>query len=67
MKGHQKIKDFFINQKIPLERRESIPLLVDQTGKILWVVGLRLSEEVKVIPQTKKVLKIEVKRAFEEY
>ncbi|MFG6117388.1 tRNA lysidine(34) synthetase TilS [Halobacillus sp. MO56] len=41
MKGSKKIKDIFIDQKVPKELRESWPVVTDQTGKILWLVGLK--------------------------
>src|SRR5699024_2956335 len=39
--GHKKIKDIFIDAKIPPEKRDEWPLVVDDSGKILWLVGLR--------------------------
>jgi tRNA(Ile)-lysidine synthase len=55
MKGTKKIKDYFIDEKIPKELRDKIPLLVDAEN-ILWVVGYRTSEEYKVTEDTKEVL-----------
>jgi tRNA(Ile)-lysidine synthase len=46
--GTQKLHDFFINHKIPRRKRSKIPLLIDATGRIAWVVGYRLSDEFKV-------------------
>ena len=43
-KGTQKIKDLFINKKIPLEDRKVWPLLVDSNNNILWVPGLKKSK-----------------------
>ena len=67
--GRKKLSDFFIDQKVPREIREKIPLLVArvktgqfQAQKILWVVGYRVSEEAKIANDTKKVLKIEIFR-----
>ena len=38
MKGQKKLKDFFIDLKIPKEERELVPLLcIDED--IAWVVG----------------------------
>lgn len=42
--GHQKIKDLFINAKIPLEKRETYPLVVDNNDHILWVPGIKKSK-----------------------
>ncbi|SEB20185.1 tRNA(Ile)-lysidine synthase [Thalassobacillus cyri] len=43
MEGSKKIKDIFIDHKIPKELRDSWPVITDQTGKILWLVGLKKS------------------------
>lgn len=63
MRGSKKLKDFFIDEKIPLKERERIPLLV--SGKeIIWVVGHRISDKAKVTNKTEKVLMVEVKRSM---
>lgn len=59
MKGHKKLKDFFIDCKIEQEQRDKIPLICDQ-NEIIWIAGLRQSEVCKVSSQTKKLLKIVV-------
>ncbi|TYO95685.1 tRNA(Ile)-lysidine synthase [Geothermobacter ehrlichii] len=41
--GGRKLKDFFIDAKIPRERRDALPLLLSD-DTILWVVGLRRCE-----------------------
>ncbi|WP_226585893.1 tRNA lysidine(34) synthetase TilS [Halobacillus litoralis] len=41
MNGSKKVKDIFIDQKIPAHLRDMWPIVTDQTGKILWVVGLK--------------------------
>ncbi|MBS4201501.1 tRNA lysidine(34) synthetase TilS [Bacillus sp. FJAT-49732] len=43
MNGRKKIKDIFIDMKIPLEERAIWPIVTDQTGEILWVPGLKKS------------------------
>lgn len=60
MKGSKKIKDYFIAQKIPLVKRNEIPLLVDQE-KILWIMGWRIDERVKITEATRKVLMVNIK------
>jgi len=53
--GEKKLKDFYIDERVPFYDRDRIPLLCDRQ-KIIWVVGLRLSDAVRVTPETKRVL-----------
>ena len=59
MTGTQKLKDFFVNQKVPRSQRAQCPILLCR-GKIIWVVGHRIDESVKVIPSTGTILKGEL-------
>ncbi|WP_346024070.1 tRNA lysidine(34) synthetase TilS [Alkalibacterium indicireducens] len=43
MTGTKKVKDIFIDQKIPREDRERAWVVTDSTGRILWVVDLKES------------------------
>ena len=58
--GRKKLKDYFIDCKIPREEREKLTLLAEGSH-ILWVVGYRISQYYKVTSQTKTVLKVHVK------
>ncbi len=53
--GRQKLHDFFINNKVPVEKRRGIPLLVTNDNRIVWVIGYRLDEEFKINSDTKKI------------
>lgn len=57
MKGNKKLKDLFIDLKIPRDEREKIPLICFD-DKIAWVVKYRVSELFKVDKNTKRILKI---------
>lgn len=57
MLGERKLKDILIDNKIPRSEREKIPILADSRS-ILWIVGNRRSERAKIIPSTKKILRI---------
>ena len=59
MTGTQKLKNFFINNKIPRVQRVLCPILIS-SGKIIWVAGHRLDNSVKVDTETRKVLKAEL-------
>lgn len=41
MKGHKKVKDLFIDYKIPKAKRDRWPIVTDDEGQILWVVSLQ--------------------------
>lgn len=59
VKGTQKLKEFFIDHKIPKFERPGIPLLI--SGEMIaWIVGYRIDERVKVTEKTQRILKVEV-------
>jgi len=60
--GTQKLKKFFINNKMPRAERATCPLLLSRK-KIIWVVGHRIADAVRVRPETQKILKIELSLA----
>lgn len=55
MTGHKKVKDFYIDNKIPLPERRLTPLLLHE-GKIIWVCGHRIDNRYKVTPETGNIL-----------
>ena len=61
MSGHKKLKDFFIDLKIPSEKRSRIPVLTFKNA-IIWVCGLRIDDRFKVTRDVEKVLKVTLKR-----
>ena len=58
-RSEKKLKDFFMDQKVDREKRDEIPLIMSN-DKIIWLTGLRISNDFKVTESTKKILKIEV-------
>jgi tRNA(Ile)-lysidine synthase len=59
MTGAQKVKDLFINEKIPSSERPRIPLLLS-AGRILWVCGVRVAQEARICSATGPVLRVEI-------
>ncbi len=49
------LSDYMINEKIPLNERDEIPLLADG-NHILWVVGYRISNRYKISDKTRRIL-----------
>ena len=59
-KGHQKkLKNWFVDEKIPKKVRDS-QLLLAENNEILWVLGHRMSQAYQVKQSTKWILQIEV-------
>ena len=44
LNGSKKLKDIFINEKIPKQKRISYPILTDDNDNVLWIPGLKKSE-----------------------
>jgi len=55
----QKLKAYFINEKIPQEERDKV-LLVADGSHILWIVGYRVNCAYQVNENTKSVLEIHI-------
>ncbi len=51
------INRFMIDEKIPREQRDRIPLLAEG-NHILWIVGYRISEYYKITETTKMILQV---------
>ena len=58
MGGTQKLKDYFINTKVPYTQRKYIPILLSQ-DRIIWIAGHRLSRIGRIRSDTKRILKAE--------
>lgn len=61
MTGNKKIKNIFIDMKIPKEERDNIPILCFD-DKIAWIIGIRMSEEYKLTNKSKNILKVVIQR-----
>jgi len=57
MHGTKKISDFLNDIKINSFEKKEQPIL-ENNGKIVWVIGKRLDDRYKITPNTKKVLKL---------
>ena len=55
--GSKKLKEYFVDKKIPLNRRDSIPLLA-RGSEILAIFGVEIAKTVKVTEQTKKIIEL---------
>lgn len=58
MKGKKKISDLFIQLKVNLFDKKTIPIVVNGNGDIIWVAGFQIDDRYKITQKTKKVLKL---------
>lgn len=65
MEGSKKVKDVFIDLKIPKEERDS-RLIVADDENIIWLEGYRINDKYKINESTKKILKISTGRQYEQ-
>ncbi|WP_316739749.1 tRNA lysidine(34) synthetase TilS [Pedobacter aquatilis] len=61
MRNFKKLSDFFIDEKIPLHLKTTIPILINGNGDVIWVAGFRQDNRYKLTQATKKVAIFEVK------
>ncbi|MFH0732697.1 MAG: tRNA lysidine(34) synthetase TilS [Candidatus Omnitrophota bacterium] len=60
MKRYKRLQDIFIDDKISKAGRDKIPLVVDSKGRIIWVCGVRMSDDFKITPKTTRFLRLEL-------
>ena len=46
--GRRKVQDVLVDRKVPRLERDRVPIVVDDTGRIVWVAGYALAEEFRV-------------------
>jgi tRNA(Ile)-lysidine synthase len=57
-RGVKKIKDFFIDNKVPVMERDTVPI-VTMNGQPIWVVGFRIDDRIRVSEETTKLLMVQ--------
>ena len=57
MQGKKKVSDFIIDEKIPVNLKQQILVLVSDED-IAWIIGYRLNDNYKITPQTRRVYQL---------
>jgi len=65
LKGRKKVTDFFTDEKVPLHKRNEIPILICDSG-IVWLIGYRIDDRFKIGKGSKRFLKLQVKEIIDE-
>ncbi len=60
MKGTKKLKEYFIDKKIPRDIRYRIPLMCIGS-EVIWIIGHRTNENYRVGEHTRRILLVEFK------
>ncbi|WP_316842889.1 tRNA lysidine(34) synthetase TilS [Pedobacter gandavensis] len=55
MKHFKKLSDFFIDEKVPVTRKDAVPILLNGNGEVIWVVGMRQDNRYKISSATKNI------------
>ncbi len=58
MKKYKRLQDVFIDDKVKAQKRPQTPIIVDSKGRIVWVYGVRMSEDFKITPHTRKYFRL---------
>ncbi len=59
LNGFKKVKDLFIDNKIPTEERKKIAIL-EKDKDIIWVCGIRIDNRYRVKEKTKRILRCKI-------
>lgn len=57
MAGKKKLKDILIDNKVPRDERDLVPLICDSSG-ILVVIGQCIAHRARVTPQTDQIIRV---------
>jgi tRNA(Ile)-lysidine synthase len=58
----KKLQDFFVDRKVPRERRDFLPLVVDSADRIVWIVGESVAEDFRVTEPSQGVIFLKARR-----
>jgi tRNA(Ile)-lysidine synthase len=58
--GTRKLQDVLVDAKVPRERRSTIPVVVDASGRVLWVAGIVRGGGARVTDTTRRVLDMDL-------
>jgi len=63
LEGTKKVQDMFVDAKIPPSQRETMPIVCDADGRLLWIPGLRRAAHALVGPESGERVRIRVRFA----
>ena len=61
--GQKKLQDYFVDRKVARTLRDSVPLVVDDTDRIVWVAGFGIDEAFQVTDPAQAVIILKLRQA----
>ena len=62
MQGSKLVSDFLTDQKLSLLEKRRQLIILDSTGRILWVVGLRPDNHFRITASTRTILRLSIEK-----
>ena len=59
--GQKKLQDYFVDRKVARAQRDMVPLVVDETDRIVWVAGFGIDEAFRVTDPAQAVIILTLK------
>jgi tRNA(Ile)-lysidine synthase len=61
--GRKKLQDYFVDRKVARNTRDTVPLVVDETDRIVWVAGYGIDEAFRVTDPAQAVIILKLRQA----
>ena len=63
LNGRKKLQDYFVDRKVARKLRDAVPLVVDETDRIVWVAGFGIDEAFRVTDPAQPVIILKLRQA----
>ena len=60
--GRKKLQDYFVDRKVARDRRDMVPIVVDEMDRSVWVAGYEIDEAFRVTDPAQAVLLLRLRR-----
>ena len=60
--GQKKLQDYFVDRKVGRKQRDAVPLVVDDTDRIVWVAGFGIDEAFRVTDPAQAVIILKLRQ-----
>jgi tRNA(Ile)-lysidine synthase len=61
--GQKKLQDYFVDRKVARAERDRVPVVVDETDRIVWVAGFGIDEAFRVTDPAQEVIILKLRQA----